>query len=107
MVCKAAKVKANSSVSTTASGKTAETEKRMALLGIIEPETLRSKVKADAIPPEVVRTPAPASGRTAQTESRMALLAIIEPNTFLSKSKPEANAAGDVATSRTVPQPQP
>ena len=107
MVCKAAKVKANSSVSTKASGKTAETEKRMALLGIIEPETLRSKVKADAIPPEVVRTPAPASGRTPQTESRMALLGIIEPETLRSKSKAEANAAGDVATPRTGTEPEP
>ncbi|MCU1317167.1 MAG: hypothetical protein JWN63_2489, partial [Candidatus Acidoferrum typicum] len=67
MVCKAVKVKANSSVSTTASGKTAETEKSMALLGIIEPETLRSKLKAEAIPPGVVRTPAPASGKTDET----------------------------------------
>jgi len=107
MVCKAAKVKASSSVSTTASGKTAETAKRMALLGIIEPETLRSKVKADAIPPEVVRTPAPASGRTPQTENRMALLGIIEPETLRSKSKAEANAAGGVATPRTGTEPEP
>jgi len=107
MVCKAAKVKANSSVSTTASGKTAETAKRMALLGIIEPETLRSKVKADAIPSEVVRTASPASGRTPQTESRMALLGIIEPETLRSKSKAEANAAGDVATPRTGTEPEP
>jgi hypothetical protein len=107
MVCKAVKAKANPSVSTTASGKTAETEKRMALLGIIEPETLRSKVKADAIPPEVVRTPAPASGKTAETESRMALLGIIEPETLRFKSKAEANAAGDVATPRTGTDPEP
>ncbi|PYU82308.1 MAG: hypothetical protein DMG50_12530 [Acidobacteria bacterium] len=107
MVCKAAKVKANSSVSTKASGKTAETEKRMALLGIIEPETLRSKVKANAIPPEVVRTPAPASARTAGTESRVALLGIIEPETLRSKSKAEATAAGDVATPRTDTAPEP
>jgi hypothetical protein len=107
MVCKAVKAKANPSVSTTASGKTAETEKRMALLGIIEPETLRSKVKADAMPPEVVRTPAPASGKTAETEKRMALLGIIEPETLRSKSKAEANAAGDVATPRTGTEPEP
>jgi hypothetical protein len=107
MVCKAVKAKANPSVSTTASGKTAETEKRMALLGIIEPETLRSNVKAGAIPPEVVRTPAPASGKTAETESRMALLGIIEPETLRSKSKAEANAAGDVATPRTGTEPEP
>jgi hypothetical protein len=107
MVCKAVRAKANPSVSTTASGKTAETEKRMALLGIIEPETLRSKVKAGAIPPEVVRTPAPASGKTAETESRMALLGIIEPETLRSKSKAEANAAGDVATPRTGTEPEP
>ncbi|HTF26191.1 MAG TPA: hypothetical protein VK937_20135 [Candidatus Limnocylindria bacterium] len=107
MVCKAAKVKANSSVSTTASGKTSEAEKRMALLGIIEPETLRSKVKADAIPPEVVRTPAPASGKTPQTEKRMALLGIIEPETLRSKSKAEANAAVDAATPRTGTEPEP
>jgi hypothetical protein len=107
MVCKAVKAKANPSVSTTASGKTAETEKRMALLGIIEPETLRPKVKAGAIPPEVVRTPAPASGKTAETESRMALLGIIEPETLRSKSQAEANAAGDVATPRTGTEPEP
>jgi hypothetical protein len=107
MVCKAAKAKANPSVSTTASGKTAETEKRMALLGIIEPETLRSKVKADAIPPEVVRTPASTSGKTPETESRLALLGIIEPETLRSKSKAEANAAGDVATPRTGTEPEP
>src|SRR6267378_929771 len=107
MVCKAVKAKANPSVPTTASGKTAETEKRMALLGIIEPETLRSKVKADAISPEVVRTPAPASGKTADTESRRALLGIIEPETLRSKSKAEANAAGDVATPRTGTEPEP
>jgi hypothetical protein len=107
MVCKAVKAKANPSVSTTASGKTAETEKRMALLGIIEPETLRSKVKADAMPPEVVRTPAPASGKTAETEKRMALLGIIEPETLRSKSKAEANAAGDVATPRTGTELEP
>src|SRR6267378_3929579 len=107
MVCKAVKAKANPSVPTTASGKTAETEKRMALLGIIEPETLRSKVKADAISPEVVRTPAPASGKTADTESRRALLGIIEPEALRSKSKAEANAAGDVATPRTGTEPEP
>ena len=106
MVCKAVKAKANPSVSTTAAGKT-ETEKRMALLGIIEPETLRSKVKADAIPPEVVRTPASASGKTAETEKRMALLGIIEPETLRSKPKAEANAAGDVATRRTGTEPEP
>lgn len=106
MVCKAVKVKANSSVSTTASGKTAETEKSMALLGIIEPETLRSKLKAEAIPPGVVRTPAPASGKTDETESRKALLGIIEPETLRSKSKAEANA-GDVATLRTGTEPEP
>ncbi len=107
MVCKAVKAKANPSVPATASGKTAETEKRMALLGIIEPETLRSKVKADAIPPEVFRTTAPASGKTAETESRSALLGIIEPETLRSKSKAEANAAGDVATPRTATEPEP
>jgi hypothetical protein len=107
MVCRAVKAKANPSVPTTASGKTAETENRMALLGIIEPETLRSKVKADANPPGVVRTPAPASGKTVETESRMALLGIIEPETLRSKSKSEANAAGDVATPRSSTYPEP
>lgn len=107
MVCKAVKAKASPSVPTTASGKTAETENRMALLGIIEPETLRSKVKADAKPPGVVRTPAPASGKAAETESRMALLGVIEPETLRSKSKAEANAAGDVATPRTSTYPEP
>jgi hypothetical protein len=107
MVCKAVKAKANPSVSKTASGKTAETEKRMALLGIIEPETLRSKAKADAIPPEVVRTPASASGKTAETEKRMALLGIIEPETLRSKPTAEANPAGDVTTPRTGTEPEP
>jgi hypothetical protein len=107
MVCKAVKAKASPSVPTTASGKTAETENRMALLGIIEPETLRSKVKADANPPGVVRTPAPASGKTVETESRRALLGIIEPETLRSKSKAEANSAGDVATPRTSTYPEP
>ena len=107
MVCKAVKAKANPSVPTTASGKTAETENRMALLGIIEPETLRSKVKVDANPPGGVRTTAPASGKTAETENRMALLGIIEPETLRSKSKAEANSAVDVATPRTGTEPGP
>jgi len=107
MVCKAVKAKANPSVPTTASGKTAETENRMALLGIIEPETLRSKVKVDANPPGGVRTTAPASGKTAETENRMALLGIIEPETLRSKSKAEANPAVDVATPRTGTEPGP
>jgi hypothetical protein len=107
MVCKAVKAKANPSVPTTASGKTAETENRMALLGIIEPETLRSMVKVDANPPGGVRTTAPASGKTAETENRMALLGIIEPETLRSKSKAEANPAVDVATPRTGTEPGP
>jgi hypothetical protein len=37
MVCKAAKAKASPSVPTTASGKTAETENRMALRGLSSP----------------------------------------------------------------------
>ncbi len=56
MVCKVVKPKANSWVSSPASGKTAQTENGMALLGIIEPETLRSKVKVEVKPTGVVRT---------------------------------------------------
>src|SRR5437016_13726889 len=77
MVCKVVKPKARSWVSSPASGKTAQTENGMALLGIIEPETLRPKVKVEAKPTGAV--PTPASGKTAQTENSMALLRIIEP----------------------------
>src|SRR5205814_4795334 len=70
MVCKVVKPKASSWVSSPPSGKTAQTENRMALLGIIEPETLRSKVKVEVKATGVVRTPS--SGKTAQTENRMA-----------------------------------
>jgi len=107
MVCKVVRPKASPSVPTPASGKTAETENRLALLGIIEPETLRSKVKTEANPPGVVRTPTPASGKPAETESRLALLGIIEPETLRSKVKPEANPAGKVATPRTGTEPEP
>ena len=107
MVCKVVKPKASPSVSTPASGKTAETENRQALLGIIEPETLRSKVKAEANPPGVVRTPTPASGKTAETENRQALLGIVEPETLRSKLNADANPAGKVATPRTGTEPEP
>jgi hypothetical protein len=98
MVCKVVKTKANPSVPTPASGKTAETEKRMALLGIVEPETLRSNMKAEGSPPGVVRTPAPATGKPAETENHMALLGIIEPETLRSKAKAEVNPPGVVRT---------
>jgi len=107
MVCKVVKPKASPSVPTPASGKTAETENRQALLGIIEPETLRSKVKAEANPPGVVRTPTPASGKTAETENRQALLGIVEPETLRSKLNADANLAGKVATPRTGTEPEP
>jgi hypothetical protein len=107
MVCKAVKPKTSPSVPTPASGKTAETENRQALLGIIEPETLRSKVKAEAKPPVVVRTLTPASGKPAETEGRLALLGIIEPETQRSKSNAEANPAGKVAAPRTGTEPEP
>jgi hypothetical protein len=107
MVCKVVKPKASPSVPTPASGKTAETENRQALLGIIEPETLRSKVKAEANPPGVVRTPTPASGKTAETENRQALLGIVEPETLRSKLNADANPAGKVATPRTGTEPEP
>ncbi|PYU77945.1 MAG: hypothetical protein DMG51_19605, partial [Acidobacteria bacterium] len=105
MVCKVVKPKASSWVSSPASGKTAQTENRMALLGIIEPETLRSKVKVEVKPTGVVRTPS--SGKTAQTENRMALLGIIEPETLRSKLSAEANAAEKVATPETGTEPEP
>ena len=105
MVCKVVKPKAGSWVSSPASGKTAQTENRMALLGIIEPETLRSKVKVEVKPTGVVRTPS--SGKTAQTENRMALLGIIEPETLRSKLSAEANAAEKVATPETGTEPEP
>jgi hypothetical protein len=107
MVCKAVKPKTSPSVPTPASGKPAETENRQALLGIIEPETLRSKVKAEANPPGLVRTPTPASGKPAETEGRLALLGIIEPETQRSKLNAEANPAGKVATPRTGTEPEP
>jgi len=107
MICKVVKPKASPSVSTPASGKTAETENRQALLGIIEPETLRSKVKAEANPPGVVRTPTPASGKTAETENRQALLGIVEPETLRSKLNADANPAGKVVTPRTGTEPEP
>jgi hypothetical protein len=107
MVCKVVKPKASPSVPTPTSGKTAETENRQALLGIIEPETLRSKVKAEANPPRVVRTPTPASGKTAETENRQALLGIVEPETLRSKLNADANPAGKVATPRTGTEPEP
>src|SRR2546430_16586381 len=102
MVCKVVKPKAW--VSSPPSGKTAQTENRMALLGIIEPETLRSKVKVEVKPTGVVRTPS--SGKTAQTENRMALLGIIEPETLRSKLSAEANAAEKVATPETGSEPE-
>ena len=105
MVCKVVKPKARSWVSSPASGKTAQTENGMALLGIIEPETLRSKVKVEVKPTGVVRTPA--SGKTAQTENSMALLGIIEPETLRSKLSAEANAAEKVATPKTGTEPEP
>ena len=105
MVCKVVKPKANSWVSSPASGKTAQTENGMALLGIIEPETLRSKVKVEVKPTGVVQ--APASGKTAQTENSMALLGIIEPETLRSKLSAEANAAEKVATPKTGTEPEP
>ena len=106
MVCRVVKPKANSSVSSPVSGKTAETENRMALLGIIEPETLRSKVKAEEKPTGVIRPAAPALGKTAETENRMALLGIIEPEMLRSKLKAQANAAEKVAAPRTDTEPE-
>src|SRR5260370_33472305 len=88
MVCKVVKPKASPSVPTPASGKTAETENRQALLGIIEPETLRSKVKAEANPPGGERTPTPASEKTAETENRQALVRLADPETM----RPTVNA---------------
>jgi len=104
MVCKVVKPKASSWVSSPASGKTAPTE-NLALFGIIEPETLRTKVKVEVKPTGVVRTPS--SGKTAQTENRMALLGIIEPETLRSKLSAEANAAEKVATPKTGTEPEP
>src|SRR6267378_1941695 len=68
MVCKAVKAKANPSVPTTASGKTADTESRRALLGIIEPETLRSKSKAEANAEGDVATPRTGTEPEPETE---------------------------------------
>jgi len=104
MVCKVVKPKASSWVSSPGSGKTAPTE-NLELLGIIEPETLRTKVKVEVKPAGVVRTPS--SGKTAQTQNRMALLGIIEPETLRSKLSAEANAAEKVATPKTGTEPEP
>src|SRR5438552_10312183 len=106
MVCKVVKPKARSWVSSPASGKTAPTE-NLALLGIIEPETLRTKVKVEVKPTGDVQAPTPASGKTAQTENSMALLGIIEPETLRSKLSAEANAAEKVATPKTGTEPEP
>ena len=106
MVCKVVKPKARSWVSSPASGKTAPTE-NLALLGIIEPETLRTKVKAEVKPTGVVQAPTPASGKTTPTQNRMALLGIIEPETLRSKLSAEANAAEKVATPKTGTEPEP
>src|SRR5260370_12331024 len=59
MVCKVVKPKASPSVPTPASGKTAETENRQALLGIIDPETLRSKRMTEPNPPAGAHPPQP------------------------------------------------
>ena len=106
MVCKVVKPKARSWVSSPASGKTAPTE-NLALLGIIEPETLRTKVKVEVKPTGVVQAPTPASGKTTPTQNRMALLGIIEPETLRSKLSAEANAAEKVATPKTGTEPEP
>ena len=106
MVCKAVKPKASSPLSSSASGKTAEAENRLALLGIIEPETLRSKVKAEVTAPGVARTPTPASGKTPKAENSMALLGIIEPETLRSKLKAEPNAAEKGETPQTGTEPE-
>src|SRR6266478_3956457 len=68
MVCKVVKPKASPSVPTPASGKTAETENRQALLGIIEPETLRSKLKAEANRAGEVATPQTGTEPEPETE---------------------------------------
>lgn len=94
-VCKMAKPKSNSAVSTPAPGK--DTEKSMALLGIVEPETLRSKDKGEAH----VATPArgatlAASEPAPQTPAvkSMALLGVVEPETLRAKQKAESDPAG-------------
>jgi hypothetical protein len=94
-VCKMAKPKSNSAVSTPAPGK--DTEKSMALLGIVEPETLRSKDKGEAH----VATPArgatlAASEPAPQTPAvkSMALLGVVEPETLRAKQKAESDLAG-------------
>lgn len=83
-VCKMAKPKSNSAVSTPAPGK--DTEKSMALLGIVEPETLRSKDKGEAnVAMPAAQTPAVKS---------MALLGVVEPEILRAKQKTESDPAG-------------
>src|SRR5260370_11489055 len=92
MVCKVVKPKASPSVPAPASEKTAENEKRMALLGVIEPETLRSKAKAEANPPGVVPKP----GTTPEPQSQAGPGASAEPQTPSFEMIPEGSLA-DVA----------
>src|SRR5882762_6785881 len=92
MVCKVVKPKASPSVSTPASGKTAETENRQALLGIVEPETLRSKLNADANPAGKVATPRTGTEPEPETEPR----ANVTPQSARFEMKHNASL-GDIA----------
>lgn len=75
LVCKVAKPKANAAVPAASAGKTTESERRMALLGVIEPAILRSKEKAETTPA------APASGTTSEPQSRTNSTASEAPQT--------------------------
>src|SRR6266480_7485839 len=92
MVCKVVKPKASSWVSTPASGKTAQTENGMALLGIIEPETLRSKLSAEANAAEKVATPETGTEPEPETE----LGGNVAPQSARFKIKP-AVSLGEIA----------
>jgi hypothetical protein len=99
LVCKMAKPKATSAASKPAVEK--DQEKSRALLGIIEPETLRSKDKegGNAAPPARGASLG-ASGLTAGKSAvkSMALLGVIEPETLRSKEKDEIRTAGEPQT---------
>lgn len=92
LVCKVTKPKTNSAVSQAPTGK--DVEKSKALLGIIEPEILRSKDKESTNPPAHTRgaslkTSEPAAARA--TVKSMALLGVIEPEILRPKTKAEVN----------------
>lgn len=105
-VCKVAGQK-NSAANSTAAPEKA-VDKSKALLGIVEPETLRAKEKTNQGPPPVSSAPSglpqPVSAGGVKTkEKSSALLGIIEPETL--REKPAANSPS--GTTLAGPNPAP